>query len=184
MEVSVSYRLDASDRIVHVDSEWDAFALSNGATRLQGDLVRGRWIWDLISDPDVQRLYAPLFRSVRERSMPVSFPFRCDAPNAKRFMRMRVVPQSDSGLLIESVVERVEARAFDPLYRQRLLGMAQMVQFCSHCNCVATPEGWLELQAGIGEVLATAEFPVRVSYSYCPDCRAQLFDLASGARPC
>jgi len=182
MQFVVTYRLDANERLVDVDSGWDAFALANGADRLRGAAVLGRSIWDLISDPDVRRLYTPLFRAVRERAESVEFPFRCDAPHAMRYMRMLVSPADGGGLVLRSILEREAPRAPAGVERKRQHGLSQMVQLCSSCCSLATSNGWVEVQAGIGDVTSQAELPLRVAYSYCPDCRARLSELAARTR--
>ena len=97
--MNTTYHLDASDRIVAVDTAWIAFAAANGAPDLP-DRVLGRPVWQFFSNLTVRELYRTLFRRVRETRDGVTLTFRCDSPDVRRFMSLTVECDDDgSGVM-------------------------------------------------------------------------------------
>ena len=93
--MNTTYHLDASDRIVAVDSAWIAFAAANDAADLP-QRVLGRPVWQFITSLTVRELYRALFRRVRETRAGVTVTFRCDSPVVRRFMSLTVECHDDS----------------------------------------------------------------------------------------
>lgn len=179
---SLSYRLDDRDRVVAVGGAWDSFALENDNPALVSSRVLGRRLWDLIIDPDVRRVYEPLFRRVRERALEISFPFRCDAPHERRFLRMRLAIAEHGELVVESLLERKEHRQKQCYRKLAALSIAQSVVLCSRCNAVDTPDGWVEIERAVSGVMEATDQSPRVMFAWCPDCRAQLSQAALSMR--
>lgn len=59
-------RVDAKDRITFVDASWVSFAAENGFPSLTLESVKGRLLWDYISDATSRHFYQVLAKKVRE----------------------------------------------------------------------------------------------------------------------
>lgn len=103
----LTYRIDRGDVIAAVDDAWAPFARANEAPHLAD--VLGRPLWDYVSDDTTRQVYRDLLARVRA-GHDVTFPYRCDAPALRRFMRMTMRPAPERGVVFESDVIRTEAR--------------------------------------------------------------------------
>jgi hypothetical protein len=53
--------------------------------------VIGFLLWDFICHPETKQLFHDLLKKVRETGRPVTFPYRCDSPDCRRFMELEIV---------------------------------------------------------------------------------------------
>src|SRR5687767_13204998 len=86
----VSYRIDRDDRLEWVNEGWLLFAEANGGRGLEPARVRGRLLWDFISDPTIVHLYRLLVQRLRAGGPRVRFHIRCDAPAMRRLAAMEI----------------------------------------------------------------------------------------------
>ena len=82
--------IDDADKIVHVNDDWLAFARENTAPQLTASVVLDQPIWRFIQGQETSYLYQQIFSRVRAGVSPVKFPFRCDSPDCRRFMEMKL----------------------------------------------------------------------------------------------
>ena len=47
-------------------------------------------LWRFIADPETTYLYKQIFAKIRSGKSPVRIPFRCDSPECRRFMEMKL----------------------------------------------------------------------------------------------
>ena len=169
---AVEYRLDDKDRIVAVNEDWRRFASANGGPGLAPEQVVGRSLRDFISG-DVTRMFVDtLLQSVRLTGRERKLAYRCDSPEAKRYMEMVVAPAADGGIVSRHRLVREERFAAAIPFVASPGARRALVKRCSMCNRlsrnggelveadVARREGWL---APVG---ATP-----VIYFVCPACR-------------
>lgn len=90
-EVTV-YEIDADDRIRRVDDGWLDFARRNDGPELVREKVLGRELWSFVEGRELRLLYRSLIDSVRRTRLGASVPFRCDAPEEARSMRLQIDP--------------------------------------------------------------------------------------------
>lgn len=168
------YRVDAEDKITFVDANWTPFAIENGLSRLTSAEVSNRLLWDFLSDITTRHLYRVFMHRVRGTGSEISFPFRCDAPDRRRFMKMTMRPLPESGLEFCSQILREELRPkvnlLDPNFPRR----KDFVQMCSWCKKIKAPD-WVEVEEGVARLdLFDAPQVPWVSHSICPDCAQAL----------
>lgn len=177
---SICYWLDISDVIVDIGPGWEEFARENNAPELDVRKVIGRNVIDFVSG-DVTRMYVrTILQSARLMRRPMVRPYRCDSPDQRRFMEMRLTME-DSGLLCwehrmvraEQLQRRMDFRPAAGLHA------AKCVVRCSMCNRLKSPAGWAEPDQG--------EMPQRcddgsipVIYGICPTCQAMPLKPAGG----
>ena len=170
------YHLDKNDRIVAVGGPWDEFANENGGLYVRVQDVLGRLIWEFVTD-DITRMWLDtLLQLARIRQKTVERFYRCDSPELKRFMCMRIIPEENSLLRIEHEVLSVEQRAVPVHIRFAASVPGQNLRLrCSVCGRVKMDEVWqepvVEQGDGAGGIL--------VAYSVCETCVAPVSSVSN-----
>jgi hypothetical protein len=180
----ISYLVDAEDRIVSVDGEWSRFAAENDGAELQPDKVVGRPLWDFIADEATQELYQHVLERVRS-GQPTELILRCDAPDRRRLIEMRVTLQREGTVAfnVHQLCER--SRQWQPLLAKSTPRTTKRVLTCSWCNRVhAGTEEWLEVEDAINrlELTGEAELPW-LEFVICPDCFAKVTEILTRKDP-
>lgn len=166
---AVRYQIDAQDRIVAVSETWAAFAVANDSPHLS-EGVLGRSLWDFVGDTPTRELYQVLLARVRG-GRPVRFPYRCDAPAMRRFMRMTMTLTNGGGVCFDSAILRAEPRT--PQWSAPALpaGPAALLTACGWCNRIAVAGGWEEIEVAIDRLgLFGAAPPPALTHGICPAC--------------
>ena len=88
---TTAYVLDNRNRIISVSEAWDRFAAENGGNKTSYKDVCGRPIWDFVTGDPTRMWREAIFQFARLRGDRVERPYKCDSPDLKRFMRMRIV---------------------------------------------------------------------------------------------
>jgi hypothetical protein len=173
-----THRVDARGRISHVNDDWLDFAVENGWTVSAADLV-GRPLMDFIGNPELCYLYGLLMTRLRAGRGPLSFQYRCDAPDCRRFMQMVMRFDADTREIeFSSQILRIERRPPQPLLHVAAAD-GPTLDICSCCKRVGVHGRWIEIeQAVIQQRLLDCENPPRTQHCVCPDCRTELSDLA------
>jgi len=157
----VIYWLDGSDRIVDLNEAWEAFARSNGGRGLEPDLVVGRPLRQFISGDPTRMWLDAVLALARLKGEPVERTYRCDCPELKRFMKMRVVPEKGGVVRLEHHVLSTQPRPavhFVPC--SQAVDGKPLVR-CSICCRVQEDGCWKD-------PLPRPEGPYLVVYSVCP----------------
>ena len=83
------YEIDGDDKIVYCNDVWDEFAIENSGEDFRFERVKGRVLWDFVSDASTADLYRRLVAHVREGNV-VRFTFRCDSSTMFRLFEMKI----------------------------------------------------------------------------------------------
>ena len=169
----ITYTIDAEDRIVSLSDGWDTFAIENQAPdSCLSSGVLNRRIWDFISDLETRHLYQVINGSVRSSGRPVTVPFRCDAPDRRRFLEMKIVSAKQKQIEYKSALIREEPREPVALLMAGISRSDELVKMCSMCKQVNLPDGaWVEAEVAIaGMRLFEKSTLPGISYGICPKC--------------
>jgi hypothetical protein len=175
MDSGMSYTLDQTDCIVSVGCAWDDFARGNQGDAVLASKVIGRKLDQFIHDDATRMFVNSLLMAVRLRHEAISRPYRCDAPELKRFMEMTVTPRAGGAL---EVTHR-ELRSEPMRHRVRLVAALQgskaaFVKRCSLCNRIQAGGVWSEVDAAVQDGrLRDSTADVKVIYGVCPDCQSR-----------
>lgn len=169
---SFIWTIDDADRIVYVNDAWLAFAGENTAPQLTASLVLNQPIWGFIQGHETSYLYQQIFSRVRAGVYPVKFPFRCDSPDCRRFMEMKLSLLPGGAIQLISHILREEWR--EPLdlldaFRDR---SGEFLKVCSWCKRINIPgQGWGEIEAAIGalDLFDHLSMP-RLTHTICDAC--------------
>lgn len=176
----ICYTIDPSAVIVTIEGEWDAFATANGAPALTREAILGRSLWDFIHDMETRYVHRELIDRAQRTGQSLSVPFRCDAPDRRRCLRMDITPRADGGIEYRSREERVEARAPIALLDPASAHDPALLRMCSWCKRIHVEyDFWLEVEDAVAELdVFGADITPGVTHTICEDCRHLL--LAEG----
>lgn len=177
---TLSWRIDALGAIIDVHGDWDAFAKANEADALTKPNVLGKSLWEYLGDDSLKTVYKALVDKALRDKRPVEFPFRCDSPELRRRMRMRITPDEAGGVLFDSRIESVEERDAKLHYIRISTGRRAFFFMCGLCNRVRRPTGrdWMEIEVALEKEEQACEYPLQICNQVCPDCGAKFKRLA------
>jgi len=133
----------------------------------------GTLLLDHVDGPAVREFVGRLLEAARRMARPVEFAYRCDSPDRRRFMRLRLEPASDGSLAIRSWIEREEARAPMVLLDPAAARSEDFVRVCAWCRRIEAEGEWIALEEAIEHRDLLAREPVPdITHTICPECDA------------
>ena len=176
------HRIDLEDRICFVNDAWMTFADENNWSA-SAARVLGTPLMSHITDPETRHIYRLLIDRTRNTGRRSRFCYRCDSPDLRRFMEMRISRLPRGQVEFRSRALRLERRepvpVLDPALRQRSRDVLEM---CGWCKDVRVQALWLELEEAVQRlgILAEAALP-QISHGICPTCSERLKDAGGAA---
>jgi len=168
----ITYHIDSSDRIIYLSESWQEFAVDNMAGILTSEYVLNRSIFDFFADEKVKHLYKMLIDRSRTEQVKLRLPFRCDAPDRRRYMAMEVYPLNSDVLVLRSCILREENRESIALLDESIDRSDEFLTICSWCKRVKlSDDDWREVEEAI-ESLRLFDDSVlpRLSHGMCSEC--------------
>lgn len=174
---NVVYRIDSQDRIVFVNNAWQQFALANDAADYTDERVLNRSIWDFITDDPTRLFYQEMVKRVRTNNS-LSFNFRCDSSEYRRFMKMKISSAEGNEVQFESQILSSERRNPQAILDRRVKRSDELVVICGWCKKINIGQAiWKEIEHAV-EVLGIFEseiFP-QLSHGMCGGCYTSFFE--------
>jgi hypothetical protein len=167
----ITYRVDASDRIVHMNDAWDAFAHQNDGAAVTAAQVVGRSLWDFVSDLTTRAVYRQALKRIRAGSE-MCFSFRCDSPSCRRMMEMQISLVDDAGSVeFRSVLIAESDRQLPPLGDGASGDEEPLQRVCGWCNRFDVDGVWMEIEEALPQLrlMERASLP-RVTHGMCESC--------------
>lgn len=172
---TLSYAIDEHDHLIRVDDGYYRFAEENGWADAGSSL--GRSLWDYVGGSEMKKLQRLLLRRIRDGVGDVELPFRCDGPNVRREMDIRIVARPGGRVVLFSSRLRSERERDLP---QRLLDpatprSAEVLAMCGWCDRFEVDGEWVEVEEAAArlELFNRAELPA-LTHGICPDCHEML----------
>ncbi|MGB5277098.1 MAG: hypothetical protein WBO73_19740 [Gammaproteobacteria bacterium] len=170
------HRIDRDGRIRSVNEPWLAFAAENG-WRTSVSQVLGSVLMEQITDPETRHIYSLLINRAWDEGRQARFNYRCDSPDCRRFMEMRIDHNRDLGQVeFRSRVLQLERREpvnlFDPCYLKR---SSEILKVCGWCKAVWIGHDWVEVEQAVERLgLLTAAVLPQISHGICPSCSQRM----------
>jgi hypothetical protein len=164
--------IDDADKIVQVNDNWLVFAGENGAPQLTTSLVLDQPLWRFIQGQETIYLYKQIFDRVRAGISPVKFPFRCDSPDCRRLMEMKLFLLPGGAIQLISHLFREEWRDPVDLWDASRDRSGEFLKVCSWCKRIDIPgQGWGEIEAAIEalDLFGDHSMP-RMTHTICDSC--------------
>jgi len=171
---AIVYELDVDNNIVAVNSVWQSFALENHAPELSFDQVIGKPLMQYISGNTTKQFWQTLLDKARAADSALHLDYRCDSPDIRRFMHMKVYRGERDKLHVESALLRTESRPVSVHFKRAQQRGSDTKVRCSFCNHILHKSHWVEaesLVAGSGVV------SLEVTYGICPKCQISLDNM-------
>lgn len=169
------YRIDRDGRLTFVDRGWCDFAIENGAPDLAvPERLYGRPLLSFISDSTTLHVYSLLMERVAAQQETVVVPFRCDAPELRRWLQLEMAPHEDG---IEFAIRRLrtESRQAPLRFDQPGTRADLLVRMCSWCKDVELESnrwGPVEHAVRAFELFRDDDVP-GITHGICPSCAKQ-----------
>lgn len=164
--VDCVYRIDAKDRLLAFSGGW-----GGSAPEVQDSL------WDHVTDDTTRQLYAGLLGQVRNGS-PVEFCLRCDSPDRRRLLRMKIRALDDGAVQFSTYVIWSEQRPPVGLLDRASRRSGPPLRICGWCQKLERRGRWQEIEAVVeADGLFEHDILPPLVSSVCPDCEATLRDL-------
>jgi hypothetical protein len=171
---SLSYTIDDQDRLIRLDDAFYRFAEENGWHEAGASL--GRSLWKFVAGEDVRRVERLLIRRVRDQLREIRLPFRCDGPDVRREMEIRIRADS-SGRIVEfsGTLLGEERREPQPLLDPSAPRDEETLQMCAWCDRFQVDGEWLEVEEAARrlELFRRSSLP-RLDHRVCPQCSRAL----------
>ncbi|MBV8257269.1 MAG: hypothetical protein JO073_05565 [Actinobacteria bacterium] len=172
MSEAVLYRVGPDDTILEVGGAFERFARENGAPALAQE-APGRRLWDYVLGDEVTHLWEVLLADARAGS-PAVVPYRCDADDKVRRMRMRLDPAGDGSVVFTSFIDEEAPRAPVPLFAVASIRHGNLLASCSWCRRFDV-DGWVEAEEAVERLGILSDVPPPpITHTICDDCRQQV----------
>jgi hypothetical protein len=181
---AVTYHIDHDNRIVYLREEgWTSFARRNQGKGLEPESMIGESLSYSISDPITYRIYLTLIRAVRRSQRARNISFRCDSPDARRVMDMRIFPVMSDGVGFKCELVKLEPRSRLHLLDHDTPRSRDRMAMCSWCKKVeSVPFEWIEAEVAERRLLRDGGPLPEVVHKTCPTCARYYLSLAIHGR--
>lgn len=172
---ALSYAIDDQDRLIKVDGGYYRFAAENGWDGAGTSL--GRTLWDFIAGKQTQKIQRMLLRRIRDEVRAVELPFRCDGPDVRREMDIRIAADKSGRVVLFSArLRSEEARELpQPILDPSIPRGEDLLAMCAWCDRFCINGEWVEVEEAAArlELFRRPEQP-QISHGICPDCSEML----------
>jgi hypothetical protein len=172
---ALSYAIDENDHLVKVDEGYYRFAEENGWEEAGTSL--GRSLWDYVAGEDLKKVQRLLLRRVRDEVGDVELPFRCDGPDVRREMDIRILARPGGRAVLFSARLRSEEErdVSQPLLDPAAPRRPETLTMCGWCDRFEVDDEWVEVEEAARslELFNWPELPT-LAHGICPDCNELL----------
>lgn len=170
-----TYKVGKTKQIIAVGGEWDAFAEENEGRKALSRSVIGRPIWDFITGAPTRMWLETLFQLAELRNEPVERIYRCDSPQLKRVMSMRISPEEDRVLRVDNELLSVEPLEKKVVIRHHSHQTGTDIRMrCSICGKIKEKENESEVWTEPADLADQIPEGIVVAYTVCAACKQAL----------
>ncbi|MDQ1255884.1 MAG: hypothetical protein QG656_478 [Candidatus Hydrogenedentes bacterium] len=165
------YVIGADDVLISASESWDAFALANGAPDMCFDKVRGRNLFEFVSEPETVLIYRQMIAKVRAGGALVRFRFRCDSPETRRLFEMTMTRQDAADVRFDVLTIETAPHETGALLDRTAPRGNDLLVVCGWCKKVRHENDWIEIDEAVRVIglLERAVMP-SISHGICEAC--------------
>jgi hypothetical protein len=174
-KTQISYSIDKNNIIRSIDTNFMAFAKANGWDSAESDVI-DRHLGEFISGNEIKLLTEKLIDKVRRTKHPISIPYRCDSPDARRYLEMRLQLFPDNQILFANRILRVIPQNLPGYSLLRSTNCEDSDCVCSWCNQAKLKDDqWVDIDVAIRSLDLMAGNPeLKITHGLCNSCQAAL----------
>jgi hypothetical protein len=164
---ALSYAIDDQDRLIRLDDGFYEFAEENG-WHGAGDSL-GRSLWDFVAGEDLVKVQRILLRRLRDEVREIDLPVRCDGPDIRREMQLRIVAHpSGRTVLFAARVRSEEQREPQQVLDPAAPRATDPLEMCGWCDRFLVEGEWVEVEEATLrlELFRRSELP-RIVHGIC-----------------
>lgn len=171
----VEYLLDPHDHIVDVSGSWMDFARDNEGAMLGLSQIMNQPIWQYVIGEETRDIYQQLLKHVRDTGQVLDFAYRCDSPNCRRYMRMRLEAEADD--FVRFINQVMKVSPIEKSQTSTKLSYTGMINRCSLCSQVELDGEWIEMAYAVEQGLLDRDIKPIYMYKVCPACKQRLRNM-------
>jgi len=168
---SLSYAIDDQDHLIKVDQGYYRFAEENGWDGAGSSL--GRSLWDFVAGSEMQKVQRILLRRIRDEVREVELPFRCDGPDVRREMQIKIVSHSSGRTVMFAARVDSEQRrnGHQPMLDPLAPRGDETLAMCGWCDRFEVDGEWLEVEEAAKrlDLFRRNRLPA-LDHGVCPAC--------------
>lgn len=172
----VVYQIDQDDLLVYFNDQWDLFANANNGLGVSSQRIYKKSIWDFIHDAETRHLHETLLKRVRSHKAILHLPFRCDAPDLRRYMEMSISLLPHRNVEYRCRTIKTESREAVAISAAGIMRDGPFLRMCSWCKKIDVGnDTWLEIEDAIKFLgfFSGASLP-QISHTMCDSCMGDL----------
>lgn len=169
----LSYVIDADDVLVEASPGYFEFAADGHWHGSQASL--GQPLWLFVAGAPMRKVQRALVRRVRDHGRTIELPFRCDGPEVRREMEIRIGPRAEGRVAFAARLLSERRRQPQALLDPDARRGSGEIEMCGWCNRFLVGGEWVEVEAAAAELGLTGAAAVpAISHVICPDCKRML----------
>lgn len=167
------YIIDKLDRIISVSDNWLLFAQNNQAGEsCHPDNIVNKSIWDFIDGFETKKFFEIILKKIRAENKDVKLPFRCDAPEKRRYLELIITPIKQKSIQFTSNIIYEEMRDNVEMLELGIPRSNEFIKMCSMCKKVELQEDtWVEVESAVVslKLFEKNKLP-QISHGLCTEC--------------
>jgi hypothetical protein len=175
---ALSYAIDDQDRLIKVDEGYYRFAEENGWDGAGATL--GRTLWNFVAGKQTRKLQRMLLRRIRDEVRVVELPFRCDGPDVRRAMDIRIAADKNGRVVLFSARLRFEEvrESPQPILDPNVACGEDLLAMCAWCDRFFVEDEWVEVEEAAArlKLFGRSELP-QISHGICPACSEMMLGV-------
>lgn len=170
---SYVYIIDRNDLILSVSDNWALFAEENKAIQSCHPIaVINKPIWNFLGGDETHFIYKLLIEKVRANFVSLKLPFRCDAPDKRRYLDLLITPIQEKQIKFTSYIRREEVREPVELLKTGIKRSGEFIRMCSMCKKIeVTTDYWEEVETAVISLMLFEKHELpRITHGLCTGC--------------
>ena len=162
------YIIDTRNVLTSIEASYVLTGDGYEANSFQLAALVGTDLMDFVTGEATRLFWQSVFDNVRRARNPFDVLYRCDTHDLKRFMKVRIAPRKDGGLLLAHYVLRTEPL---PVPLRFSFDLASESTRCSICNDLRHGGEWVRPEIAWGLGVLQAGNANLVNYAVCDACQ-------------
>ena len=180
-ESTLWYEVDAHNRIIALSPSWDIQVIAQQTDELLSSRLIGESLRRFIIGDTTRMFVETMLEVVRLKQHVIEKPYRCDTPELKRMMVMRVMPMADSSVRVEHYLQestpwqhKTHFKTQRQAHQRHVRSREGVIKRCSVCNNLRDGKVWVTQEVFLENYPQWVDQTIPVFYGVCSRCQERL----------